>query len=193
LAAKFSMDQLPVGVTVNDYGNRFEIVRSWRDLAALILLGACAVFWFVIFGSNGRFDVQIPMSDQTITTPVFHILIGLCLHYAALAKWLNKTVIRVNYSHLEVKHGPIWWWGNRKLEAPRVEQIYTVKKKIQSRHGVGFVYQLMAIVDGGKDVSIVKGMTLWEEAVFIEEQIEKYMKIKDRFVIGQFSEEWRRE
>lgn len=173
---------MPKGFSVEGGTGDLKITRPWLNestggltVACLIWNGIMAV-WYGMAITQGQWPIAACGS--------IFALVGLGLAYGTLASHLNKTVITVNSSGLEVKSGPIPAPGNKRLEAMTLKQLYT--KQIMSRSRVtSYHYQVRAINSENQDHIVVEGLTDPMQALYIEQEIEQSLGIKDRPVRGE--------
>jgi hypothetical protein len=108
-------------------GGELYIRRSWFTPALFFLLFFCVawdgflVFWYTIaiFGKAAKGGGDWMM----ILFPLGHVAVGVGLTYFTLAGFFNKTQILVDRDELFLKHGPIPWWGNRRVAVEDIQGI----------------------------------------------------------------------
>src|SRR5438874_2257381 len=76
------------------------------------------------------------------------VAIGLLLLYATLAGLLNCTVIKVTPEFLTVWHGPVPWWGNRRLPVNELERLYCAKDTTSEKDRRTRYYCVNALTKG---------------------------------------------
>lgn len=176
--------ELPKRFSVQMDPDGLVITRRWFSPVVFFLLFFC-VFWdgfllvwyFMAFTQNGPLMMKL--------FPLLHVAVGLGLTYATLTAFVNKTTIRVNYTEIAVRHGPLPWPGNKSLPRSEVEQLFCQEKMSRGESGYSSNYEVGTIGMGGKRDKIVTGLTSPEQALFIEQQIEGYLGIRDRPVAGE--------
>ncbi|MFT3990550.1 MAG: hypothetical protein QM680_03985 [Luteolibacter sp.] len=175
---------LPKKLTFVDFGDGVEITRKWFGPAAFVLL-PFALFWngFMIIW-NG-----ISIAKGMWTMGIFgllHTAVGLGLIYLVLSMFLNVTTVRVWMGRLTVKIGPIPWKGNKDLAAADVVQLYCKEKVTHGKNGSTTKYQVEVITRGNLSETLVADLETYEQALFIEQQIERKLKIADAKVAGEY-------
>lgn len=173
---------MPKGFTVEGGMGDLRITRRWLSGSTGGLTVAC-LFW------NGIMAVWYGMAitqGQWLLAVygLLPALAGLVLAYGTVAGYLNKTVITVNSSGLEVKNGPIPAPGNMRLETMNLKQLYTKQSMSRSRV-TRYLYQVRAINSQNQDQSVVDGLTDPMQALYIEQEIESSLGIKDWPVRGE--------
>ncbi|OGG55453.1 MAG: hypothetical protein A3F84_14975 [Candidatus Handelsmanbacteria bacterium RIFCSPLOWO2_12_FULL_64_10] len=160
------------------------LVITWRWFSLkYIFLTVFVLFWdgFLIFWYSMalRSDDWLP-----ILFPIIHVAVGVGLTYSVLAGYLNKTRIQVTPRSLEIEHGPLPWPGKR-LEASYVKQLYCKERIQHSRNSTSYSYELRAVTHDGGDRKLLKGLEEAEQALYLEQEIEKFLRIEDRPIRGE--------
>jgi hypothetical protein len=120
--------------------------------------------------------------------PLLHVAAGVGITYTALAGWLNRTRISVDQGKVSVRHGPLPWLGNKDIEGSMLKQLYSKEKISRGRNSSSTSYEVHAIMSNGRNVKLVSGLESSEQALYIEQEIERYFRIEDAPVRGQFGE-----
>ena len=175
---------MPGGIQVEDWGGSFRIVRRWFAVHFFFLLFFCIAwdsflfFWYSMVG-NAPWIFKV--------FPIAHVAVGVGLTYYTVAGFVNRTVIEAAMNQLRVWHGPIPWPGNCVIPTSDLEQLYCQMDvhHHSNNSGPGFSYRVNAILAGGKKIKLVSGLTDADQALFIEQQIEKRLGIADRTVGGE--------
>lgn len=178
---------LPEQMHFVDHTTHIEILRKWFSNQFLFLTGF-VVFWDgILFMLYSRLTLDSP--PMALAFPLLHVGVGVGLTYYVLAGWLNRTHIYVGQGRLEVRHAPIPWRGNLNIEATVLKQIYakeaTKTLRSWSRYSTATGYEVRAVTKDGRNIKIVGGLNIQEQAIYIEQQIEKYLRIEDRAVPGE--------
>jgi hypothetical protein len=177
---------LPQGIRVEQDGATMEIVRRWFGWATvaltafIVLWDAFLVFWYTIALSLGAPAIMIWF-------PALHVAVGLGMTYTAVAGWVNRTVIRVGTGVVSVRHGPLPWFGNADLDSVDIKQLYCKEKVTRSRSGTSLTYEVRVITRDDRNVRLVGGLPGSEQAIYLEQAIEKYLGIVDQPVKGELS------
>lgn len=173
---------LPDKLELFHHGSHIEIVRKWFGMQ-IVFATVFAMFWDGILinlyskaGASGE-----PMSIFSL----IHVAVGIGLTYYVVAGWLNRTHIFVSHGKIAVRHRPIPWLGNKELEASNLKQLYVKEKISQSRHGTSVTYQIHALTHNSRNIQLVSGLGISEQALYIEQEIEKYLGIEDIPVKGE--------
>ena len=116
---------------------------------------------------------------------IIHTAVGIGLAYGTLAGFLNSTEIRVGRGNLSLKHGPVPWKGNKDIPAYAVKQLYCKEKITSSKNGQHTKYTVEAILEGDKRDTLLKDLEEAEQALFIEQQLEEHLGVKDQATPGE--------
>ena len=117
---------------------------------------------------------------------LLHTAVGIGMAYYTLAGLLNQTTIQVKGGELTIHHYPLPWWGNKRIQALDIEQIYSKEKVSRSKEGrVSYTYEVYAILNNSTKEKLVGGLKEQELAFYIEQTLEKYLGIRDRPVRGE--------
>lgn len=189
---------MPKGFKVEDTGFELKITCRWFNFRSVFLF-LCALFFN---GMIGFMSITLIMgiSQETGRPPlVLAVLVpfagvGMALLYWALAGWLNRTEIKASPTSLDIKHGPLPFPGKR-LDPGNIVQLYC-KERIHhhadsDRDGAStsYSYELHAITGDGKQEKLVTGLHESEQALYLEQQLEQFLKVENRPVAGELSHE----
>ena len=161
------------------------IVRKWFTPAIIALTFFC-LFWngFMVGWFYTAFKQRI------YTMALFgslHGAVGLGLFYAVLIGYFNKTYIRISYGSIIITHRPLPWFGQKNITKHDLKQFYSKEEIHCGKNGYSYSYSVQALTQSGKVVELISGLSSREEALFIEQEIEKYLKIEDESVRGELS------
>ena len=158
-------------------GPHIEITHRWFG-CHVVSYTFSAIFWntvLVILYISAIRDGDI--KDWFILFSLGHIIAGVCMAYYAIAGWFNQTCIFVDSIQIAVRHKPFPWAG-REIDVSEVKQLYT-KRASHSKNGSDYTYGVHVITHSGKDKKLVEGLESNKHAVFIRQEIEKYLNIVD--------------
>lgn len=169
----------------------FDLEINWRKTTPNFKFFLFfAIFWngfvsiFVISAlATGSLDFLWPMA--------FHIVVGIGLLYYIIAVVLNKTYIGVSQWSLTVEHKPIPipFYRTFEIDSKTIRQIFVERYVASKTNGrPDYAYRVMAKLENKeKPLRVMKGLKTLEQGRFIEQEIEKFLHIKDEPVDG----EWR--
>jgi len=175
---------MPKGISIeSDEG--FTLVRKWLSPATYFFLffalfwNGFLVVWNVIAFSSGQYFMAL--------FSLIHGAVGLSLGYKVVADFANKTRIQVTFGTLKVNHGPLPWPGNAEIASAEIVQFF-VRRTVSrsSKGGSSSSYAVMWMDQNQKSHHLIKGLTSPDQALYIEQELETYLGIRDRRVEGDF-------
>lgn len=174
----------PKSFVVTEYAGTMEITRRWFG-ASLFFLVPFTLFW------NGFLIVwhTIALTSHFWFMSVFAILhtaVGFFMIYLTLATFLNSTVIRVTPQWLSVKIGPLPWRGNLELSRREVIQVFCQEKISRGENGSRANYEVQLVLEGNRRETLMKSLANPDEALFIEQQLERFLQLADTPVEGEY-------
>lgn len=183
----------PGNITVRHDGMDLLITRAWSRRSGLGLL-VFATFW------NGVvFAVMLPsffapdqQSDIGMFVCFFGIFAGVGVLVAMLAIYnlLNFTTVRVNREAIQTRHHPLPWPG-KIFSVPGVQQVFVRQVVSTSRNDKGFTstsvsYNVEVVLGNGSRKTLLTGLEDAEQGRFIEQEIEKHLRMEDVPVAGEY-------
>jgi hypothetical protein len=176
---------MPKGFDVQARTGQLQIVRKWFS-GLYIFLTVFTLFW------NGFMVVWFTIALTQGIWPMaafgtLHGAVGIGLLYYTLAGYLNKTVIQVDRRELTITHGPLPWPGNRRLNPFDLAQLYTRERLHHHRNSTSTTYEVYAILQDGTRQKLLSGLHEIEQALYIEQEIERFLEIEDRPVRGELA------
>lgn len=175
---------LPAKMKLVPDGMGLIITRRWFGWQTIFLTvfaifwDSFLVFWYAIVAKEGAGLVFVLF-------PIFHVIAGVVITYLALAGWLNTTRVSINFEKITVISGPLPFLNNRAVESSAIRQLYSKERITRSRNGTTSHYDVHAILADERNIKLAGGLESSEQAVFLEQEIEKYLGIKDVPVKGE--------
>ena len=181
---------LPEGVDLVQHGSHIEIILKWFSWK-VVGLTAFALFWdgFLI---NWYVNLAPRMKDpMAFYFPLLHVAVGLGITYYVVAGWFNRTRILVGSGRLTVRHSPLPWFGNTEIDSSTLTQLYTQERVTHSRRGPSYSrFEVRAVTQDGRNTKLVGGLETSEQALSIEQEVEKRLGLRDVPVAGQMRDYW---
>ncbi len=174
---------MPRGIQVEAFGSEMTIRRRWFGAAAIFLIffailwNGFMIVWHTISLSSGAWFMSV--------FGLIHTGVGVFVGYTALAMIFNTTIIRIGRGALSVRHGPLPWPGNLTLDTQDIEQLYCKEKVSNNKNGTSYTYEVHMMTHRSGRKKLVSGLQDADQALFIEQQIENHLEIKDRPVGGE--------
>ncbi len=175
---------LPKNVELITEFDAIVIRRAWRSKAAYFLAFFSAfwnvfmVVWMTIALKQGELGMAAFGS--------IHASVGLFLLYFTIASFVNKTDVRINTENLQVSHGPIPWFGNKSIPVHEISQLYCEQKVTQGKNGQSISYRVNCLDHKQRKQKLLSGLNEYDQARYIEAEIEKILGIKNVAVEGEF-------
>jgi hypothetical protein len=190
---------LPKRFTMENWGPELVITRRWFNHTVWFLFFFCLawdgflVFWYGMLVAAFNGGQGNAFSWFAAFFPIAHVAVGVWLTYVVACTFLNRTVIRVSAgAELSVQHGPVPWPGNCKVPTIDLKQLfctevspYRVSARFSPPTEYGGSFSVLAIKGDDSRLTLVSGLAGLDEALFIEQQVEQYLKIRDHRVPGE--------
>ena len=165
-------------------GSYIEITWKWFRWR-IVFITVNAIIWSgLLFNAYSEAGKSMEWLVKPMVVYFLHGAIGIGLMYYIVAGWFNRTHIFVTRGRVVVRHGPIPWLGNKELKVSNLKQLYA-KEKI--REG-SVTYEVYYITHSGRNIKLFSGLKTKEQALHIEQEIEKYLGIEDIAVKGEIRE-----
>jgi len=174
---------MPNGFTIHEGDSTLTIERKWFSFTHIVLIVFGVIWncmiWF-IFVPNFS---EIGGAFSLFLLPF--IAAGIGLIYVAIAGFFNTTTISVNDAELNISHAPIPFPG-KQVASGNIEQLYTRRKVSRSKNGTSVSYQLRVMLRDGTERLLIQSLEKPEQAIFIEQEIERFLNIEDIPVRGEY-------
>lgn len=123
----------------------------------------------------------------------FLIAASVALVYFAAVRAFNHHQIRTNSTDLRVTQGPLPWFGTRKFKSADIQQLFSVEYEIRTEQGsdnerrtvVRKNYKLLANTSAKNRATLLKGLADPLQALWLEQEIERALGIRDKRVAGE--------
>lgn len=116
-------------------------------------------------------------------------MVGIGFLIYIVTRLMNTTYITVDDYELSIEHRPFtipFITKNQYYEVRDIEQLYSKKYVSHQNNGVKvYAYAVHAQLVGGKDLKIIEGFKQKNKALFIEQEIELFLGVKDKRVEGE--------
>jgi hypothetical protein len=174
---------MPERLSVAEHNGELHIVRAWFTWTAYLLAFFSLVWWVFLLG---WYAIALATGSLLmIAFPVLHVAVGAFLAYWTVACFVNRTEISVVAGRLGVLHTPLPWFGRHDLPTLELEQLFCEQHTHHGRNGTTVTYSVRARTTGGKMVKLVEGLTERDQALFIEQEIERHLAIPNRAVASE--------
>jgi len=176
---------MPPTISMTSSGKTLEVTLRWFSWTVLALAFFCVfwdgfmVVWYVIALSEGVAVMAV--------AGLLHLAVGVGLTYFCLASWLNSTRITLDGMYLRIEHGPLPWPGGLELPTSNIEQLFTKQVVHRGKHGPHYSFELHAALRDGSQRKLLSGLSDAEQALYIEQEAERFLGVEDRAVSGEIS------
>ncbi len=161
-----------------------EITRRWFHVAALFLIPFCLIWnGFLVVWYAMAFKSGAPMVFTLF--PLIHVAVGVGLTYWTVACLINQTRITVERGEVVITHGPLPWFGYRRVPGVMIDQVYAKSHVTHGKNGPRTDYQLWYLNTAGRHEKLHANNLTTEQALYLEQQLEKALGIQDRAVPGE--------
>jgi len=176
---------MPASVKIEKDGQSARIVQRWFSLKYVPLAFFC-VAWdaFLCFWYSMAFGGSMPWIF--IVFPIAHLAVGVGLTYSTLCGFVNRTVLEITRDELAVWFEPLPWLGEKKIKVADLKQLYCKEKVSRGENSSTSQYQLFAVTRDDRQVQLISNLDSPDVALFLEQQIERWLKISDQPVLGEF-------
>lgn len=189
MSDQFMQIGLPAHLKVTNEFGHLRIARRWFH-PRFISLTLFVIVWdgFLIFlyiTTIRKLLSGDPGAIQTLLFSFGHTVAGIVLTYYILGGYLNSTVIDLDFDSLTIKNGPLPSFGNMKIPSRTLRQLYVKEDGYIRSDGGIMTYAVHAILDDQKSIKLVGGLYNHEQAMYMEQEIEKVLHIEDMPVRGE--------
>ncbi|MDX2071762.1 MAG: hypothetical protein SFV55_25240 [Haliscomenobacter sp.] len=174
--------EMPKGViTERDFGElRFIIpwrnTRRWGFFLLFTIVWNAILTPFIVMGvATGEWRILLFAS--------LHILVGVSFLMYTLGLMLNKTSIVVTSQGVDIKNGPIPipFNPNRFMAVRDIEQLFVEEYVPSKTNGrPDYTYAVTALTTSAERQRLVGGFSQPGHALYLEQEIETFLNIKDK-------------
>ena len=169
---------MPEGFNVSRKDQHLVVSWSWFSAQSLFLLGF-AVIWNVmilVVLSGAGFQLSL----------VIFMLIGLGLLYRGVAGLVNETIISADEKWLKVRYWPLPWFPAPTIDSSSIEQLFVSEGFTKDKEGVETPYYILnAVLRDNSLKKLSNRLPTIEPALFLEQEFERTLRIRDRPVAGE--------
>lgn len=181
---------LPTYMDVLKLNSQLEIDIKWRSSMNkfLVFFAVCwnAIMFVIVISimSSGNFFDLLPVS--------IHLAVGIGLIYYIIAMYFNTSKVMVNTRYLTIKHEPIKipFYKGHDIRSDDIEQVYVdeyVSSRSNKRPNYAFRVNVLLKDQQYKPIVILKGFKYPEQALYVEQEVERFLRIEDRKVKGEIA------
>lgn len=168
----------PGSITLQSDPLELVIHRKWPKVEGYAFIGFGA-FWCLM--------ILMTLSESGFLGVLFSV-VGVYIIVQGVYNIVNTTTFRVTRSKLEVRHHPLPA-RNKTFDMNGVEQLFVKQHIRQTRSKSGtrttISYSLEKVTDQGRFVTVQHNLND-DEALFIEQEIERWLRIENLPVRGEY-------
>ncbi len=185
-AQKEEIFVIPKGIEMLKVFGELNIEMKWRHSVSFFMM-FFTIFWNIMvlpFALIAIFTGELGM----LLGISLHLLVGIGLILWALAALFNTTYIVVDEHFIRIEHRPFkLFYKEYELEVLQVQQLYVKKYQNGSTNGnPNYAFAVMIQMKNKEEFQLVKGLAKPAQALYIEQEIEKFIGIEDKPMIGEF-------
>lgn len=174
----------PRGIRIEAGASMLRIEQRWYYHGLLPIALACA-FW-----SYCQYEIIVsalvenhPLTSLIAFAPL--PFTGIFV-YCVLAGLLNASYIEIHPERLAARHGPLPWPGGLGLPAAEVIQLYCKRYTHHGKRTHHHHYEVRVQLKDGADRKLLGGLQTAEQALYIEQEIERRLGLANRKVQSAF-------
>lgn len=185
---------VPDGTEVLKLITSLEIITSWLRASKKDKINFDFIF-AAIFGTMSSLGLGVGIFTASLMISLIalvFVLASFVLLYIFIANLLNKTHIKISDKTLKISHKPLRFisWKEHNIPLDSIEQLFV--KEYQTNRTVNNVplkaFGLFLKKKDGKELKIMEDMNK-ETSLYIEQEIEEFLKISNKKMIGEINKE----
>lgn len=166
------------GITSTTFTRKHFSSKAFGLLLFCIVWDGFLFFWY--FGVESE---SMPLVAKLF--PIGHIAVGIGLTYYTITLFINKTEINISNGVMKIRDYPLPLGNSKILNCDDFKQFYVKEKISNNDDSTSVSYILMGIKKDNKLKKIISGLHEKEEGLYLEQEIEKILKIKPENVKGE--------
>lgn len=178
---------MPPGMEMLALNSELDIQFRWKDG-----MNSFLTFFTIVWNL-----MMLPFLYQIVSSGEWggllalsaHLAVGVGLLYYTICMFVNTTYVTVDRRNLLVEHLPLKFpfTKNHSISTSDIKQVYFERYTAStSNDKPNYAFQVIVILNSEDRINIVKGLRTQYQGRFIEQEIERFLNIKDEPV----EEEW---
>lgn len=168
---------LPNKMNIERKGKQLVITKRWFGSSTLFFFLALMVFLWATIDELFYFSWNYFSFYEYMLA--FLALLG---SYYVVADCINQTRIIVSRWQVQVTHGPLPLVKGTRVNINDIKQLYCKQVSTNTENSS---YEVHVIAHSGKDVPLIVGLESSQQAIYIEQEIEKCLGIENKPVRGE--------
>ncbi len=175
----------PECLTSTQDAGGLHLIYRWRKtrlsvpLLVVALVNMLVIWWLVDAFHQQRLE-------QAAVGLVF-LVVGICAIGCLLRMLFNRTHIRITMNQLMVRQELLFPAGRRSMPREQIKQVYVVQSNYGKGKHMHMRYGVQAALYDYPDMVLVENLGDPHDALYIEQQVERYLNIRDVRVAGEFA------
>ncbi|MGB1217516.1 MAG: hypothetical protein ACPG5P_06555 [Saprospiraceae bacterium] len=177
---------IPKGIEILKIFGELNIEMKWRQTSSWFMMlftliwNAILLPFVLVAIISGEYSILLFCS--------LHLAVGLGLIYWLLCNLLNTTYITVDEHFLKIEVRPLnLFYKTKEIPVGDIEQLYVNKYSNGKTNGrPNYVYRLMLVLKNKEEIKPIQGLGKAIQGQYIEQEIERFAKIQDKFIHGEF-------
>ncbi|TXB61497.1 hypothetical protein [Phaeodactylibacter luteus] len=179
---------MPPGIEGYQLMNELNLRLTWRNrihgfLAFFTVAWNLFLIPFILMiMASGDLEMLLFLS--------LHLLVGGSLIYWHIACLLNKTTLQITPQYILIEHGPIPvpFMRTQQISATAIRQLYVEEYVAGHTNGNPFYrFALKIRLASGQREQLLKNLRNADEGLYVEQQIERFLKIEDMAERGEIA------
>ena len=171
-----STRSLPAKMAIQVRDDELIIKRHWRGV---IPVGLLVITSFLL--TVGLFISDLHPLEFLINPLTWFVI---ALFYYSLRRIVNATNIQVSSAALQINEGPLLPRRRRFVSVSDITQLYVKKIVKRGNKNTTTTYDLNLIQKRGADRTLVTDLETAEQALFLEQEIERFLGLDDQAIQG---------
>lgn len=179
---------LPPGIEAYSLLSELNIEINWRKIGGLGFFLFFTIFWNAIVLPFAFFAI-LSGNLMILLFLSLHLTVGIGMLYYVIAHLVNTTYINVTRRYITIEHKPVRWLfsPNRSLHCNEVKQLFVTRYVASTTNGQpNHAFKVTAIMQSDENIELIKGLRTIDQARYIEQQVERFLNIKDVEVEGEY-------
>lgn len=174
---------LPENIQVEQNNSGFSLKYQWKNSMGIVtLIAGSFMFFFALIWISVASGAGFMFSMFGLP----FIVISLIIAYFGIANIINETTIKIENGSISIKFSPLYWPGQKNLLTKDILQLYVNRKEYNNKGNITYTYNIIGLLKENKSTTLLKMIQQPEVAKCIEQQIEKYLNIKDIPINGEY-------
>ena len=172
---------MPAGIEILKLRSSLDIYLRWKG-SKLNFLTIFTVIWDIVVFPITLVAIIFQIWFMLAVISI-HLIIAIVMTYLLVARHRNTVEISVNEYRVKVKRTPlpVPFMDIGTIDTAKIDQLFCQQYISSKTNGQpNFSYKVMLRLKNGATKALIKGLGLPEQALYIEQEMERFLKITDR-------------